>query len=262
MIDKIDEAIRDLAIDIDLLKPLENNARRGNVEAITASYNKFGQLKPIVAVRDNDGTLVVIAGNHQLQAAKNLGWDQIATSIVDLNSDDALAFALADNRISDLGSTDADALYEAISSVAGTDADFFDLLGWDEFAVAVIENEVIENEFDREIRGSNDGWVAPEIVISESPVPIEHTGSVDDEEESLPRPTEVPTSTLVTQGSTTTSASGTKNAAIQFTLVFDSAEQQSKWYSFLRWLKDDDTFVGETTSERLLDFIANHTPEG
>ena len=77
-------------------------------------------------------------------AAKNLGWDQIAVSIVDLNSDDALAFALADNRISDLGSTDADALYEAISSVAGTDADFFDLLGWDEFAVAVIENEVIE----------------------------------------------------------------------------------------------------------------------
>jgi hypothetical protein len=262
MIDKIDEAIRDLAIDVDLLKPLENNARRGNVEAIEASYNKFGQLKPIVAVKDKDENLLVIAGNHQLQAAKNLGWDQIAVSIVDLNSDDALAFALADNRISDLGSTDADALYEAISSVAGTDADFFDLLGWDEFAVAVIENEVIENEFDREPRGSNDGWVAPEIVISESPNPVFHTEDDGEESTPLPRPTEVPTSTIVTQGSTSTSASGTKNAAIQFTLVFDSSEQQSKWYSFLRWLKDDDTFVGETTAERLLDFIANHTPEG
>jgi hypothetical protein len=262
MIDKIDEAIRDLAMDIDLLKPLENNARRGNLEAIEASYNKFGQLKPIVAVKDNDGTLVVIAGNHQLQAAKKLGWDQIAVSVVDLNSDDALAFALADNRISDLGSTDADALYEAISSVAGTDADFFDLLGWDEFAVAVIENEAIENEFDRELRGSNDGWVAPEILISESPDPVFHSGEEGDTDKPLPRPTEVPTSTLVTQGSTASNAAGTTNAAIQFTLVFDSSEQQSKWYSFLRWLKDDGTFVGETTAERLLDFIANHTPEG
>ena len=56
--------------------------------------------------------------------------------------------------------------------------------------------------------------------------------------------------------------SGSKNAAIQFTLVFDSAEQQSTWYSFLRWLKDDPGYSGETTTTRLLDFIASHSPKG
>lgn len=254
MIHNIASNIEQLAVDIDLLKPLENNARRGNVDAIMASYNKFGQVKPIVAVQDSDGAYVVIAGNHQLEAARNLGWQQIAVSIVDLNSDDALAFALADNRISDLGTTDNDALYDAISSVAQTDSDFFDLLGWDDFAVAVIENQVIEDEFDREPRDPNAGWTAPEIIISDS--------SEAPTQPEAPRPTEVPTETIVTQGSTTTSASGTRNATIQFTLVFDSAEQQSKWYSFLRWLKDDVGYDGETTAERLLDFIANHSPKG
>ena len=118
MIHNIASNIESLAVDVDLLKPLENNARRGNVEAIMASYNKFGQVKPIVAIEETDGSFLVIAGNHQLEAAKNLGWQQIAVSIVDLNSDDALAFALADNRISDLGTTDNEALFEAISNVA------------------------------------------------------------------------------------------------------------------------------------------------
>ena len=53
MIHNIASNIEQLAVDIDLLKPLENNARRGNVDAIMASYNKFGQVKPIVAVQDS-----------------------------------------------------------------------------------------------------------------------------------------------------------------------------------------------------------------
>ena len=68
MIHNIASNIQSLAVDIELLKPLEVNARRGNVEAIMASYNKFGQVKPIVAVEDDD-KLLVIAGNHQLEAA-------------------------------------------------------------------------------------------------------------------------------------------------------------------------------------------------
>tara|TARA_B100000287_G_scaffold427480_1_gene477189 strand:+ start:792 stop:1580 length:789 start_codon:yes stop_codon:yes gene_type:complete len=261
MIHNIAPNIESLAVDIDMLNPLENNARRGNVEAIMASYQKFGQVKPIVAVEDSDGKLLVIAGNHQLEAATQLGWEQIAVSIVDLSADDALAFSLADNRISDLGATDNEALFQAISEVAGTDVDFFETLGWDDFSVAVIENEVIENEIYREPRDPNAGWSAPEIIISESSTEI--TDDERDEEGPAlpPRPTEVPTSTIVTQGSTTTSASGTTNASIQFTLVFDSAIQQSEWYSFLRWLKDDSTYEGETTAERLLSFIATHRPK-
>jgi hypothetical protein len=70
MIHNITENIQGLAVDIELLIPLENNARRGDVDAIMASYSKFGQVKPIVAVTGDNGELTVIAGNHQLEAAK------------------------------------------------------------------------------------------------------------------------------------------------------------------------------------------------
>jgi hypothetical protein len=66
------------------------------------SYDRFGQRKPIVARRD--GT--VIAGNHQLQAAQRLGWSHIAVVWTDDDDLTAKAFALADNRIGDLGNYD------------------------------------------------------------------------------------------------------------------------------------------------------------
>lgn len=259
MINNIDSAIASLAVDINLLSSLENNARRGNVDAIKASYAKFGQLKPIVAVKDNNGSLTVIAGNHQLEAAKQLGWDSIAVSVVDLDHDDALAFALADNRISDLGTTDNDMLYDMLSSVLSDDEPFFELLGWDDFSVAAIENSIISSEFSNDNSG---GWTAPEIVVNEI-APVASTAAPLSSPPSTPQPTSLPpTSTIVTQGSTSTSSSGSSNAAIQFTLVFDSSEQQSKWYSFLRWLKESPVYEGDTTSERILDFIAQHSEKG
>lgn len=263
MMHNIDDAIVSLAVDINKLNGLENNARRGNVDAIKASYNKFGQLKPIVAVREDSGKLTVIAGNHQLEAAKQLGWDAIAVSIVDLEHDDALAFALADNRISDMGSTDTELLYDMLTQVLGDDEDFFDVLGWDDFSVAAIENTVIESEFSND---SNSGWTAPEIVVNEiSPTPSIPASSTNAEVSkpiTAPDASSVPAQTIVTQGSTSTSSSGVSNASIQFTLVFDSSEQQSKWYSFLKWLKENPAYDGDTTSERLLDFIAQHSPRG
>lgn len=259
MINNIDSAIASLAVDINRLSSLENNARRGNVNAIKASYAKFGQLKPIVAVKDNNGSLTVIAGNHQLEAAKQLGWDSIAVSVVDLDHDDALAFALADNRISDLGTTDNDMLYDMLSSVLSDDEPFFELLGWDDFSVAAIENSIISSEFSNDNSG---GWTAPEIVVNEI-APVAATAAPLSSPPSTPQQTNLPpTSTIVTQGSTSTSSSGSSNAAIQFTLVFDSSEQQSKWYSFLRWLKESPVYEGDTTSERILDFIAQHSEKG
>lgn len=258
MIDKIASNIQGLAVDVKLLTPLENNARLGNVDAIMASYAKFGQVKPIVAVENDAGGFTVIAGNHQLEAAKRLGWDKIAVSIVDLDSDDALAFALADNRISELGTTDNDLLYQMLTDVLGDDEEFFDVLGWDDFSVAAIENTVISDTF----VDPNGGWNAPEIVVSDASsgsaiAPLPPAAS--------PTESEPPTATVenvVTQGSTAVGASGTTNASIQFTLVFQGAEQQSKWYQFLRWLQEAPAYDGDTTSERLLDFIAQHSPRG
>jgi len=103
-----------LARPIDTLKPLPGNPRKGDIDAVARSYARFGQRKPIVALPD--GT--VIAGNHQLAAALRLGWTEIAVVIVDDDEQTARAFALADNRTSDLGTYDATLLADLITQVA------------------------------------------------------------------------------------------------------------------------------------------------
>lgn len=110
----IAEDLKALAVPINKLKPLPGNPRRGDVEAVRRSYERFGQRKPIVAQRD--GT--VIAGNHQLKAAQALGWSEMAVVWVDDDEQTAKAFALADNRTADLGSYDNEALAELLADVA------------------------------------------------------------------------------------------------------------------------------------------------
>lgn len=66
-----------LAFPVDRLTPLPGNPRKGDVEAVARSYATFGQRKPIVARREGGGG-IVIAGNHQLAAAQQLGWAHIA----------------------------------------------------------------------------------------------------------------------------------------------------------------------------------------
>lgn len=102
-----------LAQPIDTLHEMPGNPRRGDIEAVARSYERFGQRKPIVARRD--GT--VIAGNHQLKAARRLGWDRIAVIYTDDDEQTAKAYALADNRTSELGEIDPTALADMISSV-------------------------------------------------------------------------------------------------------------------------------------------------
>jgi len=106
--------LQPLAQPIDTLHLLEGNPRRGDVQAVARSYERFGQRKPIVARRD--GT--VIAGNHQLLAARTLGWTEIAVVYVDDDDLTASAYALADNRTADLGTYDSKALAELIAEVS------------------------------------------------------------------------------------------------------------------------------------------------
>jgi len=96
------------------------------VEAVARSYDQFGQRKPVVATKD--GT--VIAGNHQLAAAKKLGWSEIAVVFVDDDELTAKAFALADNRTADLGTYDNELLAELIAEVS-IDIDLLNATGYD-----------------------------------------------------------------------------------------------------------------------------------
>jgi hypothetical protein len=45
---------------------------------------------------------------------------------------------------------------------------------------------------------------------------------------------------------------------VQYTLVFDDADQQKRWYDFIRFLRNDPAYVGDTTASKLIDFVDAH----
>jgi DNA modification methylase len=118
--------LQPLARRCDTLTLMPGNPRQGNVAAVARSLEAFGQRKPIVANRDG----VVLAGNHTLLAARELGWTHIAVVAVDSNEVDGKAYALADNRVGDLGGYDEDALVAMLTDVADADTELLASLGW------------------------------------------------------------------------------------------------------------------------------------
>jgi ParB-like chromosome segregation protein Spo0J len=92
-------------VPIDGLKVDPLNARlhpARNLEILRESLRRFGQQKPIVV----DSSGVVRAGNGTLEAAKSLGWSEIDVVYTKLVDADAEAYAIADNRASDLATWD------------------------------------------------------------------------------------------------------------------------------------------------------------
>lgn len=112
----IAESLWPLAVPIDSLHEDPANARVGHdVARIAASLKAYGQRKPIVANRLQDGK--VEAGNGTYRAAKQLGWSHIAVVFVDDDPATAAAFGIADNRVAEFSRWDEDVLREISSSV-------------------------------------------------------------------------------------------------------------------------------------------------
>jgi hypothetical protein len=61
------------------------------------------------------------------------------------------------------------------------------------------------------------------------------------------------------KGSTVAARASAPQAVVQYTIVFDNPDQQAKWYSFIKWLRNDPAVDGSTTAEKLIDFIEQHT---
>jgi ParB-like chromosome segregation protein Spo0J len=103
-------------VNIASLKFDPRNARKHddrNIKAIMDSLSKFGQQKAIVVGEDN----IVIAGNGTLEAAKRLGWDTIDVRRSGLKSDEATAYAIADNRSAELAEWDDPVLGDILSEL-------------------------------------------------------------------------------------------------------------------------------------------------
>jgi hypothetical protein len=264
---KIHESIASLARSLDDLVHLQGNPRIGNIDAIAASYSEFGQVRPIVVRPNPDGTATVIAGNHQLEAARSLGWTHIAVVEMDADDSRAMAFALADNRTNELGHTDDTLLHAAMEYIIDDYGDLLEDLGWDEFELAMLDLDLERGEI--ATPGVYEQPILRDIdELSESTTSLPSYNSpqniVTTREENgdvtinAAQGTDI--KTAITQGSGAVGAGGNSKSIVQYTLVFDDAAQQRKWYDFLRWLRSDTAVAGETTAEKLIDFIEQHTP--
>jgi DNA modification methylase len=94
---------------------------------------------------------VVIAGNHTLQAAQALGWDEIAVVWVDDDEVTSKAFALADNRTAELGDYDEEALADLINDVGSLNPGLLESSGWDDKAVQELLDRVEQVELPTDV---------------------------------------------------------------------------------------------------------------
>lgn len=104
--ERINGDLAPLVVPIRSLKPDPANANTHpdrSLASLRWSLERFGQQKPVVALRD--GT--VVAGNGLLLAARELTWKRLACVRLDTDdANEARAFALADNRTAQLAEWD------------------------------------------------------------------------------------------------------------------------------------------------------------
>ena len=145
----IAEQLQSLAVPIGSFEQLPSNPRKGDVAAIQRSLERFGQLKPIVYRVEDDGSRIVIAGNHTLAAARQSGWDEIAAIDASaLSEDEAKAFALADNRTAALGTVDDEMLREYLRSFGSSDESLWEAASYAPDEVNALLNTIARNHFD------------------------------------------------------------------------------------------------------------------
>jgi len=111
--------IRTADIPLDELTPFPGNAKRGDVDTIRASLRRNGQYRSLVVREIPDGPLIVLAGNHTMQALAAEGHPTARCEVVLCDDATARRINLADNRTAELGGYDNDALAELLSYMDG-----------------------------------------------------------------------------------------------------------------------------------------------
>jgi hypothetical protein len=137
------------------------NARKhpeANMTALVSSLKQFGQRKPIVITAAGK----VVAGNGTLEAARRLGWSEIETVEIPADWDEAkiTAFAIADNRTSELAEWDTGILLEQLSDLVDFD---FSAFGFDDY----IPEEIRVNDVSLESRGSGNPIIHYDIIFED-----------------------------------------------------------------------------------------------
>jgi len=260
---KIHSDLVKMAVPISSLHHLEGIPRLGDDAAIKTSLEEFGQLKPIVIFDNQDDTYTIIAGNHTVYAAKELGWEEIAAVIeTEMDIKKATAFALIDNQVSEMGHTDTELLTEMIIDVSDVYPNVFEGVGWDDFEIAAMYTDHSQQDFEGALpTGQAGGYVAP-VIISEPAKPSVIPVASDDEEDGprlvAPVGTDERAAVVSGVGGAVSQSDASKKASIQYTLIFDDADQMSRWWEFIKFLRSSPVYEGETITAKLMDFIESH----
>ena len=129
------------------IKPYSGNPRHNDqaVDAVANSIRDFGFKVPLVI--DKDG--VIITGHTRYKAATRLGLDEVPCVVADdLTDDQAKAFRLVDNRVSEIATWDIDLLSIELDDI---DLD----LGEYDFNSIVFDDDDLDS-FDDESKSQSD----------------------------------------------------------------------------------------------------------
>jgi hypothetical protein len=143
----IAEGLRHLALPVDALRHDPSNARKHdkrNIRSIAASLAKFGQRKPLIVQQEG---MIVRAGNGTLEAARSLGWEEVAAVVIDDDNVTAAAYAIADNRTAELAEWDDDTLASVLGSLKDEGFDLDADLGFSDKEI----DELLTPSGDREV---------------------------------------------------------------------------------------------------------------
>jgi hypothetical protein len=127
------------------LKPYPNNPRKGNVDLIAESLEAYGQYKPITV---NKRTGEILAGNHTYEAAKKLGWTEIAVNYVDVDNLTAAKIVAIDNRASDQGTYDTEMLLKLLDEMPDLKATGYGQEDYDDLLALLDEESTPEIPID------------------------------------------------------------------------------------------------------------------
>lgn len=153
-------------VPIDELTPFPGNAKRGDVETIRASLRRNGQYRSLVVREIENGPLVVLAGNHTMQALAAEGHTEARCEVIRCDDHTARRVNLVDNRAAELGGWDDEALAELLTAMDGdldgtgyTDTDLDALLSLHDEPASLTDPDAIPEAPADPISAAGDLWL-------------------------------------------------------------------------------------------------------
>lgn len=124
-------------VKISRLKRHPENPRKGNVDVVAESLQAHGQYKPIIVNTLAPLADTIVAGHHTMEAAEQLGWEEISVLWVAVDEDEHKRIMLVDNRASDLGSYENEDLLHLLESLPDLTGTGYDEEALDKLILAV-----------------------------------------------------------------------------------------------------------------------------